>query len=278
MPPMTLPNMMPTSGTITTSLNWTRWMNQTKIQVPSAAVTKANAARPSSVDPGMNSRASRMPNWADEMVAPVVGDTNLFIQSACMMRPATLMPTPVHRMASRRGRRERTKMRICSKSPESTPCTVTSSTPTNRDATPTASRRTARTTVERWLRSDAGIAGAPPRSRRSVLGRSAAHDSRGAPALELGQADIGALVGPESALFKRRARRDEAPGDRRKTPAIADEPRRGIRRPLPARIGGRKRPFCAMARAPFGVQSMASIFNACHTRVFLVSPIRRCST
>ena len=54
----------------------------------------------------MNNSASRMPNCADEMVAPVVGETNLFMHSCCMIRPATLMPTPVHRMASRRGRRE----------------------------------------------------------------------------------------------------------------------------------------------------------------------------
>ena len=34
-----------------------------------------------------------MPNWAEEMVAPVVGETNLFMQSCCMIRPATLIPT-----------------------------------------------------------------------------------------------------------------------------------------------------------------------------------------
>ena len=47
-----------------------------------------------------------MPNWAEEMVAPVVGDTNLLLHNCCMISPATLMPIPVHRMASRRGSRE----------------------------------------------------------------------------------------------------------------------------------------------------------------------------
>ena len=98
MPPMTLPNMMPTSGTITTSLNWMRWMNQTKIQVPRIAVAKAKMARLHRVEAGMNSSASRMPSWAEEMVAPVVGETNLLLHSCCMMRPATLIPMPVHRM------------------------------------------------------------------------------------------------------------------------------------------------------------------------------------
>ncbi|MFR8542894.1 MAG: hypothetical protein ACLVD8_26425 [Enterocloster sp.] len=34
-----------------------------------------------------------MPNCAEEIVAPVVGETNLFMHSCCMIRPATLMPT-----------------------------------------------------------------------------------------------------------------------------------------------------------------------------------------
>ena len=40
------------------------------------------------------------------MVAPVVGETNLFIHSCCIIRPATLIPTPVHRIARRWGSRE----------------------------------------------------------------------------------------------------------------------------------------------------------------------------
>ena len=84
---------------MTTSLNWIRWMNQTKIHVPAIAARNAKMARPHSVDDGMNNSASRMPNCADEIVAPVVGETNLFMHSCCMIRPATLMPTPVHSIA-----------------------------------------------------------------------------------------------------------------------------------------------------------------------------------
>ena len=77
----------------------------------------------------MNSRASRMPNWAEEMVAPVVGETNLFMQSCCMIRPATLIPTPVHRMASSRGSRERRKISHWSQFPDSRLGTSRSITP-----------------------------------------------------------------------------------------------------------------------------------------------------
>ena len=52
---------MPTSGTMTTSLNWILWMNQTKTHVPRTAQTKEKAARPHRVEPGANSKASRMP-------------------------------------------------------------------------------------------------------------------------------------------------------------------------------------------------------------------------
>ena len=93
-------------------------MNQTNIQVPRMAHTKEKAARPHSVEPGANSSASRMPNCAEEIVAPVVGETNLFMQSCCMINPATLMPTPVQRMASRRGMREIRKISKISASPD----------------------------------------------------------------------------------------------------------------------------------------------------------------
>ena len=37
------------------------------------------------------------------MVAPVLGETNLFIQSCCIIKPETLIPTPVHKIASNLG-------------------------------------------------------------------------------------------------------------------------------------------------------------------------------
>lgn len=42
---------------------------------------------------------SSTPSYADEMVVPVMGNTNLFMQSFCIIRPATLIPTLVHRIA-----------------------------------------------------------------------------------------------------------------------------------------------------------------------------------
>ena len=152
MPPMTLPNIMPTRGTITTSLNWMRWMNQTKIQVPRIAVAKAKMARLHRVEAGINSRASRMPNCAEEIVAPVVGDTNLLLHSCCRMSPATLMPMPVQRMASRRGRREIRKISHVFTLPVSRSKNRMSSTPTNREPTERISSKMPRKIVERPLR------------------------------------------------------------------------------------------------------------------------------
>ena len=143
---------MPTSGTMTTSLNWIRWMNQTKTHVPRTAQTKEKAARPHRVEPGANSKASRMPNCAEEIVAPVVGETNLFMQSCCMISPATLMPMPVQRMASRRGRREIRKISHVSTLPVSRSEGRMSSTPTNREPTERISSKMPRKIVERPLR------------------------------------------------------------------------------------------------------------------------------
>ena len=143
--------MMPTSGTITTSLKVMRWMNHTKIHVPSVAVAKANSARPQSVEFGMNNSASKMPNCAEEMVAPVVGETNLFMQSCCMMSPATLMPTPVQRMASRRGSRETTSIFSCSISPPNSDGRSRSMTPTNSEQTLAAIRQMPSMMEMRWF-------------------------------------------------------------------------------------------------------------------------------
>ena len=81
-------------------------MKMTKIQVPKMAVVKEKKALPQMIDPGQNKRASKIPNWAEEIVAPVVGEMNLFIQSCCMINPGTLIPIPVQRIASKRGKRE----------------------------------------------------------------------------------------------------------------------------------------------------------------------------
>ena len=125
-------------------------MNQTKIQVPRIAVAKAKMARLHRVEAGINRSASKMPNWAEEMVAPVVGDTNLLLHSCCMMSPATLMPMPVHKMASRRGSREMMKISSCSKLPARSSPGVRSITPTNSEQQDKTSNRAKRTMVERY--------------------------------------------------------------------------------------------------------------------------------
>ena len=83
-------------------------------------------------------------------MAPVVGDTNLLLHNCCMISPATLMPIPVHRMASRRGSREIRKTSICSKFPASSSAGVRSITPTNSEQQDKTSNRTERTMVDRY--------------------------------------------------------------------------------------------------------------------------------
>ena len=79
------------------------WINHTKIHVPSIAATNAKAALPHSEEFGRNTSASSIPSWADEIVAPVDGETNLFMQSCCIISPAVLRPIPVHKIASSLG-------------------------------------------------------------------------------------------------------------------------------------------------------------------------------
>ena len=79
----------------------------------------------------------RIPNCADEIVAPVVGETNLLAQSCCMMRPAMLMPAPVQRIARSLGKREIRRSSRLSASPERSDENVTSAAPTRSDRRPT---------------------------------------------------------------------------------------------------------------------------------------------
>ena len=151
MPLMTLPNIIPTKGTMPMSLNWMRWINQTKIQVPKIAVENEKMARPHKVELGMKRSASKMPNWAEEMVAPVVGETNLFMHNCCIIRPATLIPTPVQRIASKRGRREIKKISSCSKSPVNKLYGSMSKTPMNSDHTDKTNKMTASKIVKPYL-------------------------------------------------------------------------------------------------------------------------------
>lgn len=77
------------------------------------------------------------------------GRNNLFMQSCCMISPATLMPMPVQRMASRRGRREIRKISHVSTLPVNRSEGRMSSTPTNKEQTERIISRTPRKAVER---------------------------------------------------------------------------------------------------------------------------------
>ena len=131
-------NMMPTSGTMMTSLKRIFWMNRTKTHVPATAAANAKRARPQRVEFGMKSRAKRMPSWADEIVAPVVGEMNLFMQSCCIISPAMLIPTPVHKIASKRGTQEARKIFHWRLSARKSPRKSTSIAPMKSEATPRA--------------------------------------------------------------------------------------------------------------------------------------------
>ena len=99
-----------------------------------------------------------MPNWAEEMVAPVVGETNLFMQSCCMIRPATLIPDPgTTGSPAGGGRREIRKISSCSSSPDSSPDRFISITPRNSDQIDSTRRASAKSRVERCR-----LMGGPP--------------------------------------------------------------------------------------------------------------------
>lgn len=152
MPPRTLPNMMPIKGTKTVFLNWIRCTNHTKIHVPRIDIAKASMTLPHRPIVGKKTNASMMPNCADWMVAPVLGDTNLFMQSCCMISPATLMPTPVHRIASSLGILARRKIfhSIPSGFSSNVPILI-SVTPTNSENTEMSSSTDARIMVGKYF-------------------------------------------------------------------------------------------------------------------------------
>ena len=150
-PKTTLPNMMPMSGTSMTSFACMRSTNATKSQVPAMAAAKAKRALSQIVEAGMKRSASRMPSCANWIVAPVVGETNLFAQSCCMMRPAMLIPAPVQRTARSLGRRESRKRPTCAASPARSAPGVMSPAPAKRLRTETTRVAVRSTSVDRGM-------------------------------------------------------------------------------------------------------------------------------
>ena len=77
----------------------------------------------------------------------MVGETNLFMQSCCMISPATLMPTPVQRIARSLGSREIRNTSRSSVSPVSRAAGRMSITPTKSERTERMSRVVKRSRV-----------------------------------------------------------------------------------------------------------------------------------
>ena len=115
-------------------------MNHTNIHVPIIAAANENIALLQSVEVGIKTSAISMPNCADDIVAPVVGDINLLLQSCCIISPATLMPMPVQIIAKRRGSLEITNISNWCILPERSSFGVTSITPTKTDNADSNSR------------------------------------------------------------------------------------------------------------------------------------------
>lgn len=118
--------------------------------VPIIADINAKIVFPIRLDFGNTKIAISIPNCADDIVAPVDGETNLFMQSCCIIRPATLIPTPVHRIARSRGNLEIIRISSCSKLPAKSSDGVIVITPRNKDTADKIINMTNKNNVSRF--------------------------------------------------------------------------------------------------------------------------------
>lgn len=81
---------------ITEPLNWIHWINQTISKFPDG-INRETIALLQIV--GINTKPNRRPNYAEDMIASVVGETKLFMQSCYIISLIALMPIPVHKIA-----------------------------------------------------------------------------------------------------------------------------------------------------------------------------------
>ncbi|MNT83107.1 hypothetical protein D3C71_1409270 [compost metagenome] len=100
-----LPNISPTSGMNTLSLYLIFSRIRMNRKVPSSEKTNATSSFCIAPAPLKNMRATIMPNLAESIVPAVVGETNLFRDSCCMISPAMLMLMPATMRAMSRGTR-----------------------------------------------------------------------------------------------------------------------------------------------------------------------------
>ncbi len=105
MAPTTAPSMMPTIGTISDEVSWTRRRNRKKIRVPTKAATMAPIIRGISPAPGATIIMIIRPSPAHSVVPVVVGSTNRFCVSSCMTRPDIAIAAPASTSATVRGMR-----------------------------------------------------------------------------------------------------------------------------------------------------------------------------
>ena len=78
----------------------------------------------------------------------LVGEINIFMQSCCIISPATLIPIPVHKIANKRGSLDIINISHCLTSPLNRPETFISKTPTNNEAIDKIKRITIRQIVK----------------------------------------------------------------------------------------------------------------------------------
>lgn len=93
------PNIKPIKGTKITSLSLIFlkiWIN---IKEPKSANTEAMIAWVKKDAPAKNIKEISMPNLAQSIVPAVVGETNLFCVSCCMISPHILRLIPVSKIA-----------------------------------------------------------------------------------------------------------------------------------------------------------------------------------
>ena len=111
------PSIMPSNGTKMIFLTLILFRIDKKSIVPAMAKIKATSIFCMVFALPRNNMAKSIPSLAESIVAAVLGDTNLFLVSCCIMRPDKLKAIPVIRMLISLGPRLKRRIRIASSFP-----------------------------------------------------------------------------------------------------------------------------------------------------------------
>lgn len=103
---MTPANIIPTSGTYIAFLNLILFNIIINIKAPKTLNAKANNNLKDSDNEPKNTNAINIPNCAESVIPTTEGDTNLFFDIVCMIKPAILIEVAVNIIASVLGKRE----------------------------------------------------------------------------------------------------------------------------------------------------------------------------